>query len=110
MYAVIQTGGKQYRVAEGDTIRVEKLTGDVGSKVEFTDILMVGGEKVEVGKPHVGGAKVTAEIIAQDDHDIWAVIRDGTMLYDERDQAEDAGKLHGAPMNSMCFGEGGWSG
>jgi large subunit ribosomal protein L21 len=63
MYAVIQTGGKQYRVAEGDTIRVEKLAGDVGSKVEFTDILMVGGEKVEVGKPHVGGAKV---IVAQD--------------------------------------------
>ena len=66
MYAVIQTGGKQYRVAEGDTIRVEKLTGDVGSTVEFTDVLMVGGEKVEVGKPHVGGAKVTAEIVAQD--------------------------------------------
>ena len=66
MYAVIQTGGKQYRVAEGDTIRVEKLAGDVGSNVEFTDILMVGGEKVEVGKPHVGGAKVTAEIVAQD--------------------------------------------
>ena len=66
MYAVIQTGGKQYRVAEGDTIRVEKLTGDVGSSVDFTDILMVGGEKVEVGKPHVGGAKVTAEIVAQD--------------------------------------------
>ncbi len=66
MYAVIQTGGKQYRVAEGDTIRVEKLDGEVGSKVEFTDILMVGGEKVEVGKPHVDGASVTAEIVAQD--------------------------------------------
>ena len=66
MYAVIQTGGKQYRVAEGDTIRVEKLEGDVGSKVEFDDVLMVGGEKVVVGKPHVSGAKVTAEIIAQD--------------------------------------------
>ena len=58
MYAVIQTGGKQYRVAEGDTIRVEKLEGDVGSKVEFDDVLMVGGEKVEVGKPHVGGQGV----------------------------------------------------
>ena len=66
MYAVIQTGGKQYRVAEGDTIRVEKLDGEVGSKVEFTDILMVGGDKVEVGKPHVDGASVTAEIVAQD--------------------------------------------
>ncbi len=66
MYAVIQTGGKQYRVAEGDTIRVEKLLGDVGSKVEFDDILMVGGGKVAVGKPLVGGAKVVAEITAQD--------------------------------------------
>ncbi len=66
MYAVIQTGGKQYRVAEGDTIRVEKLDGEVGSKVEFTDVLMVGGDKVEVGKPRVDGAKVTAEIVAQD--------------------------------------------
>ena len=66
MYAVIQTGGTQSRVAEGDTIRVEKLEGDVGSKVEFDDVLMVGGDKVEVGKPHVSGAKVTAEIVAQD--------------------------------------------
>ena len=66
MYAVIQTDGKQYRVAEGDMIRVEKLPGDVGSKVEFDDILMVGGDKVAVGKPHVGGAKVVAEITAQD--------------------------------------------
>ena len=66
MYAVIQTGGKQYRVAEGDTIRVEKLEGEVGSTVEFTDILMVGGEKVSVGKPHVDGASVTAQIVAQD--------------------------------------------
>ena len=66
MYAVIQTGGKQYRVAEGDTIRVEKLSGDVGSKVEFDEVLMVGGEKVQVGRPHVGGAKVVAQIVAQD--------------------------------------------
>ncbi len=66
MYAVIQTGGKQYRVAEGDTIRVEKLPGDVGAKVEFGDVLMIGGAKVKVGKPHVSGAKVTAEIVAQD--------------------------------------------
>ena len=66
MYAVIQTGGEQCRVEQGDTIRVEKLEGDVGQKVEFTDVLMVGGEKVQIGKPHVGGAKVTAEIVAQD--------------------------------------------
>ena len=66
MYAVIKTGGKQYRVSEGDTIRVEKLPGDVGGKVEFDQVLMVGGEKVAVGKPLVAGAKVVAEITAQD--------------------------------------------
>lgn len=66
MYAVIQTGGKQYRVSEGDRIRVEKLAGNVGTNVEFGDVLMVGGDKVAVGKPHVAGAKVTAEIVGQD--------------------------------------------
>ena len=66
MYAVIKTGGKQYRVSEGDRLRVEKLNGEVGSKIEFADILMIGGEKVSVGAPLVKGAKVTAEITAQD--------------------------------------------
>ena len=66
MYAVIKTGGKQYRVSEGDTIRVEKLAGDVGAKVELTEVLMVGGDTVTVGKPLVKGAVVTAEIVAQD--------------------------------------------
>jgi large subunit ribosomal protein L21 len=66
MYAVITTGGKQYRVSEGDRLRVEKLPGDVGAKVEFSQILMIGGEKVAVGAPNVKGAKVTAEIVAQD--------------------------------------------
>jgi len=66
MYAVIKTGGKQYRVSEGDTLRVEKLDGDVGAKVEFDEVLMIGGDKVAVGKPTVSGAKVTAEIVAQD--------------------------------------------
>ena|SRR5690606_31484774 len=66
MYAVIKTGGKQYRVSEGDTIRVEKLSGDVGANVEFDQVLMLGGEKVAIGTPVVGGAKVVAEIVAQD--------------------------------------------
>jgi len=66
MYAVIKTGGKQYRVSEGDRLRVEKLPGEVGSTVELGEVLMVGGEKVSVGKPLVKGAKVTAEIVAQD--------------------------------------------
>lgn len=66
MYAVIKTGGKQYRVAQGDRIRVEKLAGDVGSAITFDEILMLGGDKVAVGTPIVAGAKVTAEIVAQD--------------------------------------------
>jgi large subunit ribosomal protein L21 len=66
MYAVIRTGGKQYRVAEGDTIRVEKIAGDVGAEVKLDDVLMLGGEKVAVGTPHVDGASVTATILAQD--------------------------------------------
>lgn len=66
MYAVIKTGGKQYRVSEGDTLRVEKLDGDVGSELELGEVLMIGGDKLDVGKPLVQGAKVTAEIVAQD--------------------------------------------
>lgn len=65
MYAVIRTGGKQYRVTEGDVFRVEKLTGEPGSQIVFEDILMLGGEKVAIGRPNVAGAKVTAEIVAQ---------------------------------------------
>ena len=66
MYAVIKTGGKQYRVCEGDRLRVEKLPGDVGSAIEFEDVLMLGGDKVAIGRPTVSGAKVKAEILAQD--------------------------------------------
>jgi large subunit ribosomal protein L21 len=66
MYAVIRTGGKQYRVSEGDRLRVEKLPAEVGSTVEFDEVLMIGGEKVAVGTPLVGGARVTAEVVAQD--------------------------------------------
>jgi|SRR5215470_11085399 large subunit ribosomal protein L21 len=66
MYAVIQTGGKQYRVEPGTTIKVEKLPGDEGAKVVFDQVLMVSsgdGGKVTIGKPIVAGAKVTGEIV-----------------------------------------------
>ena len=66
MYAVIKTGGKQYRVEQGSTIRVEKLPGDKGTQVELGEVLLVGdGENVKVGQPVVAGAKVTAEIVGQ---------------------------------------------
>ena len=66
MYAVIQTGGKQYRVEKGEVLRVEKLPGERGASVTFKDILMVGGEAHKIGKPFVEGAKVEAVITAQD--------------------------------------------
>lgn len=66
MYAVIKTGGKQYRVAKDDVLTVEKLDGDAGSKIEFTEVLLVGaGEDVKVGKSLSSGAKVTAELVEQ---------------------------------------------
>ncbi len=66
MYAVIQTGGKQYRVQQGDHVRVEKLAGDKGAKITFENVLLVGGDTTRVGKPFVSGVKVVAEVVAQD--------------------------------------------
>lgn len=63
MYAVIQAGGKQYRVSEGTTLRVEKIDGDEGASVDLDKVLMVGeGDSVKVGTPYVEGGKVTATI------------------------------------------------
>lgn len=67
MYAVIKTGGKQYRVTQGDRLRVEKLAGSVGDTVTLGEVLLVGaGDGVKVGAPLVGGAKVEAKIVGQD--------------------------------------------
>ncbi|MBX5484661.1 MAG: 50S ribosomal protein L21 [Myxococcaceae bacterium] len=70
MYAVIRTGGKQYRVSEGDVLRIEKLPGEVGSEVTFNEVLMIssGGDQVKVGQPLVSGGKVVGKILAQDKH------------------------------------------
>ena len=66
MYAIIKTGGKQYRVAEGDVITVEKLAAEAGESVTFDEVLaVVDGKDVKVGKPLVEGAKVTAKVEAQ---------------------------------------------
>ena len=63
MYAVIATGGKQYRVAEGDVVRIEKLEADVGAAVEFDKVLLVGsGSSLKVGAPLVAGSKVSAVV------------------------------------------------
>ena len=66
MYAVIQTGGKQYRVQPGETVQVEKLDAEVGKTVEFNEVLLVAdGENVRLGTPHVAGVKVVAEVVDQ---------------------------------------------
>ncbi|MGB5259625.1 MAG: 50S ribosomal protein L21 [Gammaproteobacteria bacterium] len=63
MYAVIRTGGKQYRVSQGDTLRVETIDANAGDSIEFDQVLMVGeGEQVKIGAPLVEGSKVTATI------------------------------------------------
>lgn len=66
MYAVVATGGKQYKVQQGDVLRVEKLAGDVGSEVAFDKVLMFSdGESVQIGQPVVEGAVVKGHIIEQ---------------------------------------------
>ena len=65
MFAVIKTGGKQYKVQSGDMLRVEKLAADAGEKVQFNEVLMLGGDKPVVGAPLVDGAAVQAEVVDQ---------------------------------------------
>ena len=65
MFAVMKTGGKQYKVQSGDMLRVEKLAADAGETVQFNEILMLGGDKTVVGAPMVDGAAVQAEVVDQ---------------------------------------------
>ena len=65
MYAVLKTGGKQYRVQSGESVRVELLSAEVGATVSFDEVLMVGeGESVRVGTPFIAGAKVNATVVS----------------------------------------------
>jgi large subunit ribosomal protein L21 len=72
MFAVIKTGGKQYRVAENDVIRVEKLAGDAGDAVQFDNVLMIGDK---VGAPLVDGAVVSGEVLGQDRDDKIVILK-----------------------------------
>ena len=65
MFAVLKTGGKQYKVQAGDMLRVEKLAADAGETVQFNDVLMIGGDAPVVGAPFVSGAAVQAEVVEQ---------------------------------------------
>ena len=68
MYAVVRTGGKQYRVKEGDLLKVEKLAQDVGTKVELEVLLVGEGADVKLGAPVVSGARVEAEVVSHGKH------------------------------------------
>ncbi|GGA20953.1 50S ribosomal protein L21 [Neptunicoccus cionae] len=65
MFAVVKTGGKQYKVASGDVLKIEKIAGNAGETVQFNEVLMLGGDKTTVGAPTVEGAGVQAEILEQ---------------------------------------------
>ena len=76
MYAVIVTGGKQYRVVEGQTLKLEKLPVEIGSSVDFDQVLMIGnGEDVKVGAPYLTGSKVVASVVNQGRHDKIHIIK-----------------------------------
>ena len=65
MYAVVRTGGKQYKVTPDQRVRVEKLPGEVGDQIELDEVLLTGGESVKIGQPRVEGAKVVGTITDQ---------------------------------------------
>ncbi|APV34559.1 MULTISPECIES: 50S ribosomal protein L21 [Acinetobacter] len=76
MYAVIQSGGKQHRVVEGETLKVELLKAETGSTITFDDVLMlVNGESIQIGAPVVAGATVTAEVVGHGRHDKIRIIK-----------------------------------
>ncbi len=76
MYAVIQTGGKQYRVQEGATLKIEKLELGTGDSVEFDKVLMVqSDDAVKIGQPFVEGGKVSAEVVSQGRHKKVKIIK-----------------------------------
>ena len=76
MYAVIQSGGKQHRVVEGETLKVELLKAETGATITFDDVLMVvNGDNVQIGAPVVAGATVTAEVVSHGRHDKIRIIK-----------------------------------
>jgi large subunit ribosomal protein L21 len=76
MYAVILSGGKQYRVVEGQTLKLEKLVADVGADIKFDQVLMVGsGENVTIGKPYLDVGKVTASIVSHGRRDKIRIVK-----------------------------------
>lgn len=76
MYAVIESGGKQHRVSEGDTVKLELIDAEPGTSIDFEKVLLVAnGEDVKVGQPFVDGGKVTAEVVTHGRHDKVKIIK-----------------------------------
>ena len=91
MYAIIETGGKQYKVQEGDLLRVEKLDGEVGATVAIDQVLAVGGgDALAIGRPFVDGAKVQCTVVAQD--------RAPKVLVFKKKRRQGYRKLHGGTI------------
>lgn len=75
MYAVIESGGKQHRVQEGETLKLEKIEAATGDTVDFDRVLMVGGDNIKIGTPLVEGGKVTAEVVSHGRHDKIKIVK-----------------------------------
>ena len=76
MYAVIVSGGKQHRVVEGETLKLEKIEAETGAAINFDEVLLVGsGADVKIGQPVVAGAKVSAEIVSHGRHDKVTIVK-----------------------------------
>jgi len=75
MYAVIEAGGKQHRVTEGETLKLEKIDVATGETVEFERVLMLGGDNVVIGTPLVAGSKVTGEVVSHGRHEKIRVVK-----------------------------------
>ncbi len=76
MYAIIKAGGKQHRVVEGETLKLEKIEAETGASINFDEVLMVGaGADVKIGQPVVAGAKVSAEIVSHGRHDKVTIVK-----------------------------------
>ena len=75
MYAVIESGGKQHRVIEGETLKLEKIEVPTGETIEFDRVLMIGGAEIKIGTPLVAGGKVSAEMIAHGRHKKIKIIK-----------------------------------
>ena len=75
MYAVIESGGKQHRVTEGETLKLEKIEAATGDTVEFDRVLMVGGDDVKIGTPVLEGSRVTAEVVSHGRHQKIKIVK-----------------------------------